>query len=265
MRARVFAAWTDISQAALWWVPKGCTLIDCAMELRVGGAWRRRMRRSDGGIVTKHGVYREIVPPERLVSTYNTEYPDGRIDSETVVTITLAEIGGRTRLTLQHVNFATEALAARLCGYGRASMWSPAGALARWQLVEAEEADPGESPPLRVDPYVLQFLQGSTELDPELLGCASYVEARAPLPRWPVEEVSRRVYEALGRGMPSRVLAVGQRLSGRRTFAACVARRLGSPLVAVDTSRVGEQEWRLADRPWRVPHSYTLRAVKRSA
>jgi uncharacterized protein YndB with AHSA1/START domain len=110
-RARVFAAWTDISQAALWWVPKGCTLLDCAIDLRVGGTWRRRMRTSDGGIVSKHGVYREIVPPERLVFTYNTEYPDGRVDSETVVTITLVEVGDRTRLTLQHVNFATEALA----------------------------------------------------------------------------------------------------------------------------------------------------------
>jgi ATPase family associated with various cellular activities (AAA) len=158
----------------------------------------------------------------------------------------LAQIYGYLEGDVARRGYATEALAARLCGYGRASMWSPAGALARWQIVEAEEADPGESPPLRVDPYVLQFLQGSTELDPELLGCASYVEPRAPLPRWPVEEVSRRVYEALGRGMPSRVLVVGQRLSGRRTFAACVARRLGSPLVAVDTSRVGEQEWRRA-------------------
>jgi SAM-dependent methyltransferase len=26
--------------------------------------------------------------------------------------------------------------------------------------------------------------------------------------------------------------------------------------------RAGEKEWRLADRPWRLPHSYTLRAVK---
>lgn len=26
--------------------------------------------------------------------------------------------------------------------------------------------------------------------------------------------------------------------------------------------RTSEQEWRLADRPWRLPHSYTLRAVK---
>ena len=25
-----------------------------------------------------------------------------------------------------------------------------------------------------------------------------------------------------------------------------------------------EKEWRLRDRPWRLPHSYTLQAVKRS-
>ena len=28
--------------------------------------------------------------------------------------------------------------------------------------------------------------------------------------------------------------------------------------------RTAENEWRLADRPWRLPHSYTLRAVKRT-
>jgi hypothetical protein len=26
--------------------------------------------------------------------------------------------------------------------------------------------------------------------------------------------------------------------------------------------RTDQAEWRLADRPWRVPHSYTLRGVK---
>jgi uncharacterized protein YndB with AHSA1/START domain len=110
-RARVFAAWVDVSQAAQWWAPSEVTLLDCAIDLRPGGAWRRRLREPDGGVITKHGVYREIVPPERLVFTYNTEYPDGRTDPETVVTVTLADLGGRTRLTLQHVGFATEASA----------------------------------------------------------------------------------------------------------------------------------------------------------
>jgi ATPase family associated with various cellular activities (AAA) len=155
----------------------------------------------------------------------------------------LAQIFGYLEGDVERRSHATEALAARLCDYGRASMWSPAGALARWQVLQADAADAGESPPLRLDPYVFLFLQGSSELDPELLDCASYVGPRTPLPRWPVDEVSRRVAEALARGLPSRVWLVGQRLSGRRTFAACVAGRLGTSLVAVDTSRVEERNW----------------------
>ncbi|HEX7177273.1 MAG TPA: ATP-binding protein [Pyrinomonadaceae bacterium] len=155
----------------------------------------------------------------------------------------LAQIYGYLEGDVARRSYATEALAARLCGYGRASLWSPAGALARWQVLEADASEPGESPPLRVDPYIVQFLQGSMEIDAELLGCASYVEPRTPLPRWPVEELSRRIVETVRRGSPNRIWLVGQRLSGRRTLAACVARRLGSDVVAVDTSRIGEASW----------------------
>lgn len=155
----------------------------------------------------------------------------------------IAELYGYLEGDLARRGYPTEVLAARLCGYGRESMWSPAGALARWQVIEADQADPAESPPLRVDPYILRFLQGSSELDPELLDCASYVEPHPPLPRWPVEEAGRRISESLERGLPNRIWLVGQRLSGRRTLAACIARNLGSALVAVDTSRIAEPSW----------------------
>jgi hypothetical protein len=122
-------------------------------------------------------------------------------------------------------------------------MWSPVSALARWQVIEAADAESGETPPLRVDPYIARFLQGREEIDPELLHCASYVEPRTALPRWPVEELSRRIHDALGQGLPNRIWLVGQRLSGRRTLAACVAQNLGSTLVAINTSRIGEREW----------------------
>ena len=42
--ARVFAAWTDPRQAALWWAPQDCTPLSCEIDLRPGGAWTRRMR-----------------------------------------------------------------------------------------------------------------------------------------------------------------------------------------------------------------------------
>jgi hypothetical protein len=155
----------------------------------------------------------------------------------------LAQIFGYLEGDVERRSHATEALAARLCDHGRTSMWSPAGALARWQVLQEDATDAGESPPLRLDPYIFLFLQGSSELDPELLDCASYIGPRPPLPRWPVEGVSRRVAEALARGLPSRVWLVGQPLSGRRTFGACVAERLGTSLVAVDTSRIEERSW----------------------
>jgi uncharacterized protein YndB with AHSA1/START domain len=108
-RERVYAAWTDPRQAARWWAPKGFTSLACEMDVRPGGIWRREIRTPDGKLVVKHGLYREIVPPERLVFTYITEHTGGVIDPETLVTVTFADLGdGRTRLTLHHSAFETE-------------------------------------------------------------------------------------------------------------------------------------------------------------
>lgn len=108
-RDRVFAAWTDPRQAEIWWAPQDCTPLSCEMDVRPGGTWRRRMRVPDGTVITKHGVYREVEAPERLVFTYVTEYADGTVDPETLVTVTFADLGDRTRLTLRHSAFRTEA------------------------------------------------------------------------------------------------------------------------------------------------------------
>lgn len=107
-RARVFEAWTDVRQTGHWWAPRDFAILSCEMDLRPGGIWRRRMRAPSGAVVTKHGVYREIVTPERLVFTYVTESANGVIDPETLVTVTFADLGGRTRLTLRHSAFETD-------------------------------------------------------------------------------------------------------------------------------------------------------------
>ncbi len=109
-RQRVFAAWTDPAMAARWWAPRECEPVACEMDVRVGGVWTRSMRVPNGTVITKYGVYREVVVPERLVFTYATRYADGRVDPETVVTVTLTERDGGTRLTLRHVGFPNEPL-----------------------------------------------------------------------------------------------------------------------------------------------------------
>lgn len=108
-RERVFAAWTDVGQASHWWMPRDFTLLSCEMDVRPGGTWYRRMRGPNGAVTTKHGVYREVAAPERLVFTYITEDATGVVDPETIVTVTLVDLGsGRTRLTLWHTGFKTE-------------------------------------------------------------------------------------------------------------------------------------------------------------
>ncbi len=109
-RERVFVAWTDVKQAALWWAPRDFTPLSCEMDVRPGGMWRRRMRSPTGDVILKHGVYREIAAPERLVFTYITENAAGIVDPETLVSVSLTDLGsGQTRLTLWHTAFETEA------------------------------------------------------------------------------------------------------------------------------------------------------------
>ena len=48
-RERVFAAWIDPKQAQHWWVPRDFVPLSCTMDVRVGGAWHRRMRSPTGG------------------------------------------------------------------------------------------------------------------------------------------------------------------------------------------------------------------------
>lgn len=110
-RERVFAAWTDPAQASLWWAPRDFETLSCEMDVRPGGLWHRRMRGPSGRVVVKRGAYREVAPPGRLVFTYMSDDDDaGVFDAETVVTVTLEDLGGRTRLTLRHAAFASEAL-----------------------------------------------------------------------------------------------------------------------------------------------------------
>lgn len=108
-RELVFAAWADPAQAAQWWGPKGFTTISSEMDVRVGGAWRRRMRSPEGSEHVSRGIYREIVPPERLVFTFCWEQGGAPGHGpETVVTLIFADLGdGRTEFTLRQEGFAT--------------------------------------------------------------------------------------------------------------------------------------------------------------
>ncbi len=105
-RSLVFQAWTEPEHLVHWSAPRGFTVTHCEGDLRPGGAWRCCMRSPDGANLWLGGMYREILAPERLVFTHAWDDEDGKPGHQTVVTVTLAEQGGTTKLTLRQAFFA---------------------------------------------------------------------------------------------------------------------------------------------------------------
>jgi uncharacterized protein YndB with AHSA1/START domain len=99
-RGTVFRAWTDAEQLAQWWGPKGFTNPVCEVDARVGGAIRIHMRSPDGIVYPMKGEFREIVSPERLVFTNIALDAAGNHIIEGLTTVTFAEAGGKTTMTL---------------------------------------------------------------------------------------------------------------------------------------------------------------------
>ncbi len=94
--ARVFEAHTQPEHVRRWWGFPSAEWLACEIDLRVGGRWRFATREEDGTEVEFYGEYREISAPLRLVHTeVFAPFPD----NGSVVTITLEERDGRTRLT----------------------------------------------------------------------------------------------------------------------------------------------------------------------
>jgi len=95
-RQLVFEAHTNPKHIRNWMLgPDGWTMPVCENDLRPGGTWHFVWRRDDGTEMGMRGVYKEVVPPEKLVSTesWGDNWP------ETLNTLTLTEKDGKTTLT----------------------------------------------------------------------------------------------------------------------------------------------------------------------
>ena len=104
-RSLVFKAWTESEHMARWWGPRGFTSTVLKNDLRPGGAYRIHMLGPDGDHWSQ-GVYREIVPPERLVMVGSWADAHGNpTRPETVLTLTFEEQGAKTKLRLHQTGF----------------------------------------------------------------------------------------------------------------------------------------------------------------
>jgi uncharacterized protein YndB with AHSA1/START domain len=102
-RDLVFRAHTDPDLYVRWLGPRGLTMTLETFEPVSGGRWRYIQKDEHGNEFAFHGVNHEVLPPERIIGTFEYE---GLPESGHVIleTLRFEELpGGRTRLTGQSV------------------------------------------------------------------------------------------------------------------------------------------------------------------
>lgn len=110
---KVFQAWTDPEKLMKWYAPEGCTIRFKKLNIRNGGQFHSCVSNPQFGDCWCIGEYKEVVPNSKLVFTMVNADENGHqinpvdigMDSnwprETLVTVTLTEENGKTKLQLR--------------------------------------------------------------------------------------------------------------------------------------------------------------------
>jgi len=109
-RDLMFKLWTEREHLMRWWGPKGCEIVSCKNDLRVGGVMHYAMRWTEGMVMWGRWIYREIVKPAKLVflNSFSDEHEGLTVHPmapdwprETLSTITFEERAGKTLVTVK--------------------------------------------------------------------------------------------------------------------------------------------------------------------
>jgi uncharacterized protein YndB with AHSA1/START domain len=103
--AAVYAAWTEPEKIAKWFGPEQIETLRAQADARVGGGFRIVMRSPDGEEHDVSGIYREVVPNEKLVFTWAWRSTPER---ESLVTVLIKPDRSGSLLTLIHEQFFDE-------------------------------------------------------------------------------------------------------------------------------------------------------------
>lgn len=110
---RVFKAWTDPEMLLKWYAPDGCKIHFKQIDVKTGGRYHSCVTHPQYGDCWCIGEYLEIVPNSKIVFTMinadesgNPVNPvdigmDAEWPGETLVTVTLTEENGKTKLELR--------------------------------------------------------------------------------------------------------------------------------------------------------------------
>lgn len=128
----VWAAWTEPERFKQWFGPKGVTVSLAVLDLRPGGTLHYSMRMPDGNVIWGKAVYREIVPPEKIVWVNSFSDQDAGITRhpfskdpwplQLLTEVTFAERNGRTTVTVRWLPLDSTAVERETFDRGRESM-----------------------------------------------------------------------------------------------------------------------------------------------
>lgn len=99
-RELLFKTFTDPKLFARWWGPRRLTNAIDRMDVRPGGSWRVVQRDDAGNEAAFHGVYHDVVSPQRMVQTFEFEGVPGHVLLQTA---TFEDVEGGTKLTLKSI------------------------------------------------------------------------------------------------------------------------------------------------------------------
>ena len=128
-RELVWKAITQPEHIPNWWGPRDTPMTVEAMDFRVGGHWRW-IARGDDGDAPFSGEYLEIVPPERIVHTEMFDVEPFNQGDPAIVTTTLHEVDGGTKLRSSSRFPSAEAL------QGALSTGMTHGAIESWDRLD---------------------------------------------------------------------------------------------------------------------------------
>ena len=103
--AKVFAAFADPEKVKLWMGPGEVKALIAETDTRTGGRYRWLMQAPNGEQHDVSGVYREVIPNQKLVFTWAWKSTPER---ESLVTVEIKPDGDGSLLTLTHEQFFDE-------------------------------------------------------------------------------------------------------------------------------------------------------------
>jgi uncharacterized protein YndB with AHSA1/START domain len=103
--AQVYAAWTDPEKIVKWFGPDAGPVEHADLDVKVGGRYSISFRTEDGEQHHVSGIYREVMPNEKLVFTWAWRSTPER---ESLVTVLIAPDAGGSLLTFHHEKFFDE-------------------------------------------------------------------------------------------------------------------------------------------------------------